>query len=61
MTAGFSSLLPPMKVSRAEGHHKNQHSPLLIIIDEAKSVGNDIFQAFDRCSFNVQLLIARRG
>jgi phage terminase large subunit len=47
--------------ARAEGHHSNRHSPLLVIVDEAKSVDNEIFQAFDRCSYNVLLLVSSPG
>jgi hypothetical protein len=46
--------------SRAEGHHKNAHSPLLMIVDEAKSVEAEIFQALDRCTYNVLLIYSPR-
>ena len=58
---GFFLSFTTDEPSRAEGHHKSAHSPLLIIIDEAKSVENEIFQAFDRCTFNVELLISSPG
>jgi phage terminase large subunit len=58
---GFFLAFTTDESSRAEGHHKNQTSPLLIIVDEAKSVENEIFQAFDRCSFNVMLMISSPG
>jgi hypothetical protein len=58
---GFFLSFTTDESSRAEGHHTNRNSPLLIIIDEAKSVDADIFQAFDRCSFNVQLLVSSPG
>jgi phage terminase large subunit len=58
---GFFLSFTTDEESRAEGHHSNRHSPLLIIIDEAKSVENGIFQAFDRCTFNVQLLVSSPG
>lgn len=47
--------------SRAEGHHSAPDAPLLIIIDEAKSVDNEIFQAFDRCTFSVLLMVSSPG
>jgi hypothetical protein len=47
--------------ARAEGHHATPFSPLLIIVDEAKSVEEEIFQAFDRCSYNVLLYISSPG
>jgi hypothetical protein len=49
------------EASRAEGHHSAPDAPLLIIIDEAKSVENEIFMAFDRCSFSVLLLVSSPG
>jgi phage terminase large subunit len=47
--------------SRCEGHHAGPDAPLLIIIDEAKSVENEIFQAFDRCSFSVLMMVSSPG
>jgi phage terminase large subunit len=58
---GFFLSFTTDEPARAEGHHKSQGSPLLIIIDEAKSVENEIFQAFDRCTYNVELLISSPG
>lgn len=58
---GFFLSFTTDEPSRAEGHHKSVVSPLLIIIDEAKSVDQQIFQAFDRCTFNVQLLVSSPG
>jgi phage terminase large subunit len=49
------------EASRAEGHHSAPDAPLLIIIDEAKSVENEIFQAIDRCSFSVLLMVSSPG
>lgn len=43
---------------RAEGFHSDENSPLLIIVDEAKTIDPDIFQAIDRCSYNVLLYIS---
>ena len=47
--------------ARAEGHHSDRDAPLLIIIDEAKSVDPTIFEAFDRCSFSVLLMVSSPG
>jgi hypothetical protein len=47
--------------SRAEGHHATKDSPLLIICDEAKSIEEGIFTAFDRCSYNVILYVSSPG
>lgn len=58
---GFLSAFTTDESSRAEGHHSGKDSPLLIIVDEAKSVELEIFKAFDRCSFNVMLYISSPG
>lgn len=43
---GFSTNEP----GRAEGDHADgEECPLLCIVDEAKTVGDNIFQAFERC------------
>lgn len=46
---------------RAEGWHKQPEGPLLIICDEAKSIPENIFEAFDRCTFNGLLYISSSG
>jgi hypothetical protein len=48
---------------RAEGWHKEDDrlGPLLIIVDEAKSVEEPIFQAIDRCTFNALLYVSSPG
>lgn len=46
---------------RAEGFHRDDSSPLLVIIDEAKSIPSQILQAIDRCSYNVLLYISSPG
>ena len=48
---------------RAEGWHKEDDTdaPLLIIVDEAKSVEDRIFQAIDRCTFNSLLYVSSPG
>ena len=58
---GFMRAFTTDDSARAEGHHSSLESPLLIIIDEAKSVEEEIFQAFDRCSYNVILYISSPG
>jgi phage terminase large subunit len=40
-----------------EGHHADDGAPLLMIVDEAKTVKDDIFQAIERCK-PTRLLIA---
>ena len=49
------------EAARAEGHHARPDSPVLIIVDEAKSVEQAIFEAIDRCSYTVLLLISSPG
>jgi phage terminase large subunit len=48
---------------RAEGWHKldDIEGPLLIIVDEAKSVQEKIFEAIDRCTFNGLLYVSSPG
>jgi phage terminase large subunit len=46
---------------RAEGFHNDADCPLLIIVDEAKSVPADIIAAIDRCTYNVLLYISSPG
>ncbi len=47
--------------ARMEGHHSAKGAPLLLIVDEAKSVPNAIFEAVDRCGYAVLLLISSPG
>ena len=47
--------------ARAEGHHGSKGAPLLIIIDEAKSIEAPIFEAVDRCGYAVLLVISSPG
>jgi hypothetical protein len=58
---GFVLAFSTDDASRAEGHHATKDSPLLIICDEAKSIQEEIFTAFDRCSYNVLLYISSPG
>jgi hypothetical protein len=58
---GFMRAFTTDDSARAEGHHATPESPLLIIVDEAKSVEPQIFEAFDRCSFSVILYISSPG
>jgi hypothetical protein len=59
--AGFCLSFVTDEPQRAEGHHAASGSPLLIIVDEAKSVDQAIFEAIDRCSYSVLLLISSPG
>lgn len=48
---------------RAEGWHREDDidGPLLIIVDEAKTVPDEIFLAIDRCGYNALLLTSSPG
>ena len=58
---GFLLSFTTDEPGRAEGHHSAPDVPLLIIADEAKSIEEPIFEAFDRCTYNVLLLISSPG
>jgi hypothetical protein len=58
---GFMRAFTTDDSSRAEGHHATKDSPLLIVVDEAKSVDASIFEAFDRCTYSVLLYISSPG
>lgn len=67
-TGGSALLFTTNDEGRAEGFHMDfnplaQHfdGPLLIIIDEAKSVPDRLYEATDRCTFNVRLEISSPG
>ncbi len=49
--------------ARAEGYHRiaDLKGPLLMIVNEAKSVPDEIFDAFERCTYNVLLEISTGG
>ena len=57
---GFSTDQP----GRAEGWHpkiSKEVDPVMIIVDEAKTVPNKIFEAFDRCTRMFQLWVSSPG
>jgi phage terminase large subunit len=58
---GFVLAFTTDEPRRAEGHHAREASPVLIIVDEAKSVEQGIFEALDRCTYTVLLLISSPG
>lgn len=47
--------------SRAEGAHSRPDEPLLIIVNEAKSVESSIFEGIDRCTPDALMLISSPG
>jgi hypothetical protein len=53
---GFVSVFSTDRAGRAEGFHGTVDAPLLYIIDEAKSVDDDIFAASDRCTAQYRLI-----
>jgi hypothetical protein len=57
---GFSTDNP----GRAEGHHpkiSQEEDPVFLIIDEAKTVPQSIFEAFDRCTRKYELWVSSPG
>jgi hypothetical protein len=62
-TGGSALLFTTNDEGRAEGWHKGDDidAPLLIIIDEAKSVPDRIYSATDRCTFNARLEVSSPG
>lgn len=62
-TGGKIILFTTDESGRAEGWHKENSidGPLLIIVNEAKSVPEPIFQAFDRCTYNGLLYASSPG
>jgi phage terminase large subunit len=61
-TGGRLTAFVTDEAKRAEGYHeKGADGPLLMIINEAKSVDDGIFDAFNRCSYNLLLEISTGG
>lgn len=62
-TGGFFLAFTTDDEGRAEGFHKvdDTDGPLLMIVDEAKSVDDGIFQAIDRCTYNALLMTSSPG
>ncbi|MDE2020034.1 MAG: hypothetical protein KGJ13_06850 [Patescibacteria group bacterium] len=54
---GFWEGFSTNDAGKFEGHHAGPDSPLLLIVDEAKTVRDDIFEAIERCK-PTRLLIA---
>jgi hypothetical protein len=47
--------------ARSEGHHERPGEPLLMIINEAKSIDASIWEGIDRCTPSVLMLISSPG
>jgi hypothetical protein len=58
---GFALGFSTDDAGRAEGWHGEPDAPLFLIIDEAKTVPNAIFEAFDRCTRLYQLWVSSPG
>lgn len=61
---GFAIGFSTDDAGTAEGWHpkiNGETDPVFIIIDEAKTVPNDIFEAFDRCTRKFQLWVSSPG
>lgn len=60
---GFIRAISTDEPGRAEGYHQNlaAGSPLLLMVDEAKSVKEDIFDAFNRCTPTCTILTSSPG
>jgi len=50
---GFLRAFTTKDAGRVEGFHRAPGAPLLIIIDEAKSIDEEIFRGVDRCDYSV--------
>lgn len=68
-TGGKITLFTTDDAGRCEGYHRetfpdgspNPEGPLLIIVNEAKSVQAEIFEAFDRCTYDALLYASSPG
>jgi hypothetical protein len=62
-TGGMFVAFTTDDAGRAEGWHKldDFDGPLCIIVDEAKTVDEKIFSAFDRCTYNAILITSSPG
>lgn len=62
-TGGVLVAFTTSDAGRAEGWHKydDVEGPLLVIVDEAKSVEEEIFGAIHRCTFNALLYVSSPG
>ncbi len=63
-TGGMGIFFVTDEIFRAEGHHPvgdPHEGPLLIIVDEAKSVPDEMMQALDRCNYAALLYVSSPG
>jgi len=50
---GYLRAFTTKDAGRVEGFHRGIDSPLLFLVDEAKSIEEEIFRGIDRCDFSV--------
>src|SRR5260221_2700141 len=55
---GFLRAFTTKDAGRVEGFHRAPGSPLLILVDEAKSIDEEIFRGVDRCYYSVLAYIS---
>ncbi len=55
---GFLRAFTTKDAGRVEGFHQAPGAPLLILVDEAKSIDEEIFRGIDRCDYNVLAYIS---
>jgi len=55
---GFLRAFTTKDTGRVEGFHRAPGSPLLFLVDEAKSIEEEIFQGIDRCDYSVLAYIS---
>jgi phage terminase large subunit len=55
---GFLRAFTTKDAGRVEGFHRAPSAPLLMIVDEAKSIEEEIFRGIDRCDFSVLAYIS---
>lgn len=58
---GFADGISVNDSRKAVGYHKNADSPVLLIIDEASAVSDDVFLAFNKCTPTFQLITGTAG
>lgn len=58
---GFAIGFSTVNAGRAEGWHGRPGAPVFYVVDEAKTVGEGIFTAIDRCTLQYQLYASSPG
>jgi len=55
---GYLRAFTTKDAGRVEGFHRAPGSPLLVLVDEAKSIEEEIFRGIDRCDYSVLAYIS---